>query len=177
MCKRFVCVLLGSWSPEAGRPGIGKVEGPIPRSGVDSVGRSAPDAAAIGPAMEPASFLTSLCARRLDFCRGMSFRMLQRWRGDKRIRGAWPHGTRFPFPATPRVDGRRSSTTDTDPSFSTYSIPSNSILLPCLSPYVLPVPLGTLDPFDTHSSRFVNLRHEFSKSIDQHVCVGTDSTY
>jgi hypothetical protein len=135
------------------------------------VGRSAPGSNIVGFPMALASPLASLCARRCFFCRGMNFRMSLsevRWRGDKRVRGAWPHGARLPFPATPRVDARKSSVTDTDPSFSTYSIlsflPGLSHVLRVFQPLSM---LGILQPVETHSSC-----RELSKSINQHISVG-----
>jgi hypothetical protein len=173
MCKRFVCVLLGSWSPEAGRPGVGKIEGPIPRSGVDSVGRSAPDAAANGPTIEPASFLTSLCARRLDFCRGMNFRMLQRWRGDKRIRGAWLVALAFHFQRPHARTGadhlRRTRIPRSQPT-AFHLIPSFCPTCPTSSACRSVHTISSIHPV-------VNLRHESSKSINQHISVGIDPTY
>jgi len=61
---KVVCIPSGSESWGVKGPDVGKVEGPIPRSGVDSVGRSiARSTSMIGSSMSLASLLASLRVR------------------------------------------------------------------------------------------------------------------
>jgi len=46
-----VCIPLDSWSWEVKGLDVGKVEGPIPRSGVDPVGRSTTRSTSVGSSM------------------------------------------------------------------------------------------------------------------------------
>ena len=55
---------LDSWSRGVEGPGVGKVGDPILRSGLDFAGRGTPEPTSPGSALEPASLLASLRARR-----------------------------------------------------------------------------------------------------------------
>jgi hypothetical protein len=73
-----VDVPLDSWSREVEGLGIGKAGVPIPRSGLDSVGRGTPEPTPPGSALEATSFLPSLRARRSFRGRERKFRTLSR---------------------------------------------------------------------------------------------------
>jgi hypothetical protein len=73
-----VDVPLDSWSREVEGLGVGKVGGPILRSGLDSVGRGTPEPTPPGSATGPISFLPSLRARRSFRGRESKFRTLSR---------------------------------------------------------------------------------------------------